>query len=48
MIVLNKWNKKEYQVVNISDKEVTLERKDGSTFTIQKSEYFFSYLEKTC
>ena len=25
---------------------VTLQREDGSQFTIQKSEYFFSYSEK--
>lgn len=46
MLVLNKWNKKIYKVIEVTDKEVSLEREDGSKFTIAKSEYFFSYLEK--
>lgn len=45
-IVLNRWNGKMYRVLEITDKEVTLQREDGSQFTIQKSEYFFSYSEK--
>lgn len=46
MLVLNKWNHKEYKVLEVTDKTVTLERKDGTRFTIQKSEYFFNYVEK--
>lgn len=46
MLVRNKWNNKMYEVLEITDKNVTLQREDGSQFTIQKSEYFFSYLEK--
>ena len=42
----NKWNNKMYEVLEITDKNVTLQREDGSQFTIQKSEYFFSYSEK--
>ena len=45
-IVLNRWNHKKYLVLEITDKNVTLRREDGSQFTIQKSEYFFSYSEK--
>ena len=45
-IVLNRWTHKKYLVLEITDKEVTLQREDGSQFTIQKSEYFFSYSEK--
>ena len=46
MLVRNKWNGKVYDVLEITDKNVTLQRDDGSQFTIQKSEYFFSYSEK--
>lgn len=46
MLVRNKWNGKDYKVVNIAEKEVTLERDDGTQLTIAKSEYFFSYSEK--
>ena len=46
MLVRNKWNSKKYLVLEITDKNVTLQREDGSQFTIQKSEYFFSYAEK--
>lgn len=46
MLVRNKWNNKKYLVLEITDKNVTLQREDGSQFTIRKSEYFFSYSEK--
>lgn len=46
MTVLNKWNKKTYKVVKMTDKDVTLEREDGSQFTIVKKEYFSNYVEK--
>lgn len=46
MLVRNKWNGKDYKVVLVEDKNVTLQREDGSQFTIQKSEYFFSYSKK--
>lgn len=48
MLVLNKWNKKTYKVIEITDKEVSLERENGSKFIIAKSEYFLSYYEKSC
>ena len=46
MLVRNKWNNKKYLVLKITDKNVNLQREDGSQFTIQKSECFFSYSEK--
>lgn len=46
MLVRNKWNDKVYDVLEITDKNVTLQCDDGSQFTIQKTEYFFSYSEK--
>ena len=46
MSVRNKWNNKMYEVLEITDKNVTLQREDGSQFTIQKYEYFLSYSEK--
>ena len=46
MLVRNKWNNKKYLVLEITDKNVTLQRDNGSQFTIQKSEYFLSYSEK--
>lgn len=45
--VRNKWNSKTYSVISEDEKAVTLEREDGSQFTIQKKEYFFSYFEKS-
>lgn len=43
----NKWNGKTYEVNEITDRTVTLVRdEDGYTFTILKSEYYFSYTEK--
>ena len=41
--VINQWNCREYLVVGITDKEVTLRRSDGSEFTIAKCEYYFNY-----
>ena len=47
MLVRNKWNNKMYEVLEITDKNVTLQREDRSQFTIKKSEYFFNYSEKS-
>lgn len=44
MTAVNKWNKKKYKVVNVTENNVTLERTDGSTFTIAKSEFNFTYI----
>lgn len=46
MLVLNKWNKKTYKVIKMTDKDVILEREDGSQFTIVKKEYLANYFEK--
>lgn len=47
MTARNKWNRKDYLLVEKTDKTVTLKRKkDGYTLTIAKSEYFFNYFEK--
>ena len=40
---VNRWNSKEYFVVDMTDKEATLRRSDGSEFTIAKREYYFNY-----
>lgn len=47
MLVRNKWNKKIYKVIEIKDGKVTLERSDGTQFTIAKAEYFLNYVEKS-
>lgn len=41
--VKNKWTGNVYTVLNMTDKEVTLRRSDGSEFTIAKCEYYFNY-----
>lgn len=46
MLVRNKWNGKTYKVLEITDKIVTLQREDGTKFTINKAEYFANYFEK--
>lgn len=45
MLVRNKWNRKTYQVVEDKDNLVTLEREDGTRFTIAKKEYYSNYIE---
>ena len=45
MKVKNRWNNRFYKVILLTDKEVTLQRENGSKFTIAKSEYSFSYIE---
>lgn len=45
MKVKNRWNNCFYTVILLTDKEVTLQREDGSKFTITKSEYSFNYIE---
>lgn len=43
MIVINKWNGKQYRVLENTGSKVTLERSDGSVFSIQESEFRFNY-----
>lgn len=41
--VLNRWNRKWYTVLKVTDKEAVLRREDGSEFTIAKSELYANY-----
>ena len=43
LVVLNRWNRKWYTVLKVTDKEVMLQRGDGSEFTIEKSELYANY-----
>ena len=45
--VINHWNRREYLVVDITDKEVTLRRSDGSEFTVAKYELQLSRRKTT-
>jgi hypothetical protein len=45
MTVRNKWNKKLYKVLEIKGDKVTLEREDGSQFTIDGREYVKNYIK---
>jgi co-chaperonin GroES (HSP10) len=45
LIVTNKWNKKTYKVLEIKGDKVTLEREDGSQFTIDGKEYVKNYIK---
>lgn len=45
MLVRNKWNKKTYKVLEIKGDKVTLEREDGSQFTIDGKEYVKNYIK---
>lgn len=44
--VLNKWNNREYLVLEQGDNTVTLQRDDGSEFTIEAKEFRFNYKEQ--
>ena len=44
MLVRNKWNGKTYTVVTQTEDRVTLRRESGTTFTIAKKEFNFSYI----
>lgn len=45
MLVLNKWNKKKYEVMNIENGKVILRRQDGTVFTIAEKEYLANYVK---
>lgn len=45
MKLKNKWNGKIYKLINKTENNVTLEREDGTQFSIQNSELKFSYIE---
>lgn len=44
--VLNKWNNREYLVLEQDSDKVTLQRDDGSEFTIEAKEFRFNYKEQ--
>ena len=44
MLVRNKWNGKIYTVVTQTEDHVILRRESGTTFTIAKKEFNFSYI----
>ena len=43
MRVLNRWNRKWYTVLKVTNKEATLQREYGSEFTVAKSELYANY-----
>lgn len=45
MIIRNKWNGKEYKLIESDYGTVTLERSDGTQFTIKRAEYYENYVE---
>ena len=45
MVVRNRWNGKEYKLIESDDNSVTLERSDGTQFTIKRAEYYENYME---
>lgn len=42
-VVLNRWNKKRYTVLEVNDRQVTLQREDNSVLTIERKELFANY-----
>ena len=45
MVIKNKWNGKEYKLIESCNGLVTLERSDGTQFTIKRVEYYENYME---
>ena len=43
-VVLNRWNRKWYKVLEVKDREVTLQREDNSVLTIERKELFVNYI----
>ena len=41
--VLNRWNRKWYKVLEVKDRDVTLQREDNSVLTIERKELFANY-----
>ena len=46
MLVRNKWNKNLYTFVKEENGKVTLERPDGTQFTIAEKEYIVNYIKE--
>lgn len=43
-VVLNRWNRKWYKVLEVKDTDVTLQREDNSALTIERKELFANYI----
>ena len=43
-VVLNRWNRKWYKVLEVKDREVILQREDNSVLTIERKELFANYI----
>lgn len=41
--VLNRWNRKWYTVLEVNNRQVTLQREDNSVLTIERKELFANY-----
>ena len=46
MQVVNRWNRKTYKVIEKTDKTVTLQREDGTQFSIATKDFLSIYVEK--
>ena len=42
--VLNRWNRKWYKVLEVKDRDVTLQREDNSVLIIERKELFANYI----
>ena len=42
-VVLNRWNRKWYKVLEVKDRDVILQREDNSVLTIERKELFANY-----
>lgn len=47
MQVINRWNRKTYKVIEKTDKTVTLQREDGTQFSIAAKDFLQIYVEKS-
>jgi hypothetical protein len=47
MQVINRWNRKTYKVIEKTDKIVTLQREDGTQFSIAAKDFSQIYVEKS-
>ena len=43
-VVLNRWNRKRYKVLEVKDTDVILQREDNSVLTIERKELFANYI----
>ena len=45
LLVRNKWNRRIYKIISETDSEVTLEREDGTQFTISRKDFYLAYVK---